>query len=360
MQMLTVADSTDLFVKCVGCFQEPLCRRFRMLLLILNISLSVFDTVTDWYVWVTVKNEGLDHPLLKLTDVWVWLWFLFTLLGTLTAVIVVINEISLMMSLLCFKGEADNILCNVCTICGFNYVTMSELLALINLCVEDLPLQVMSLLIDGIGYTCHHPMLTDSDRSKIVIAVFVSSLASILDVGWCLVRLSTRLFIVYCSVKARNRATSLSYTEDNFLYANDLDGGKCLYVSFFMIPHFIGGLIFNVLTFLLSLGAFVVSVSILNNSGLIPNYNRELGVYNNFADPKWLSDVSNISNAGMNISLDEVPGCTLNIYYDRDEKELDYKLLVYGTSQAQDNKYTYCRKLYNDLFLGHNTTSGEV
>ena len=180
------------FFGCVAAFYKrdsKKCFLVRFALLCINLALSVFDCYTDFKVWRTLTNEGFQHPLLEFPPGWATAWLVFTVLGTITAFLVALNEVSLLWDY--YKKDA----CRSCTGAGFNFVTRSEALTLINIIVEDLPLLVLTILYGATRYSCNHPTPSDGHKSSILIAVLLSSLASLADVGWTFLRGQFRIMV---------------------------------------------------------------------------------------------------------------------------------------------------------------------
>ena len=120
---------------CATCMQSSYCLVWRIILLFLNISLSVFDCYSDWQVWIRIRESGFDHPLLQMPVHWTRAWLVFTCAGTATAGLYILNELS---GVLIFYRryrksrsveQAD--ICRPCHAGGFNYVTREEILALV-------------------------------------------------------------------------------------------------------------------------------------------------------------------------------------------------------------------------------------
>jgi hypothetical protein len=366
-------------LSCFGGMYSPSCLYIRIFLLLLNIGLSIFDCWSDWNVWSAVKNGGLNHPLLELPVVWIWLWLGFTVLGTVTAVVVILNEIAELIVLFNtaiqhhrHKDDSPRGVRNTCFNCwddsGFNYITRSEWLSLINLISEDFPLLILTLLLDGISYSCYHPMLMGSDSSQISKSVLISSLASLADIGWCLVRLVVR--IIFTNTRCRECLREKGFSDHmDFLYDNKLkrNCAKCTYKWLCKRLHAFSSVTCNVLAIIISIFAAAIVAAVFSGNGLFfPQSNGQLCIYHNTDDPQCLTNVSAIiASNSSGISLKEEfndTSCILTLYYDPDEKNIKYNVVVtdLSSNQVLEDANVQCRGYYNTLFLGHNTTGGEV
>ena len=285
---------------CAASAYSPRCTVLRIVLLFLNIGLSIFDCYSDWHVWTTIRDEGFDHPLLEVPTTWVNAWLVFTVLGTVTALFSVLNELSGAVFFLRQCNSNINIeesdLCQPCSAMGFNYVTRTEFLALINLCVEDFPLLILALLFDGTSYTCSHPMLAQSDSSAIPRTVLISSLASALDVAWCLLRVSFRIFMRFIIIRNKDRVKKYDSKKEDRIDANKIypmPEQYKWYLILCVVPHALTTVICNGIALIVSVAAAIIAALILSNH-ILADSNHELGVYRNQPDMQLLTNVSAI------------------------------------------------------------------
>ena len=361
---------------CATCMQSSYCLVWRIILLFINFGLSAFDCYSDWQVWIRITESGFNHPLLQMPVHWTRAWLVFTCAGTATAGLYILNELS---GVLIFyrrykksrNGEQADI-CRPCNAGGFNYVTRAEILALVNNSLEDLPLLILSLLFAAAQYSCNHP--TPEDNSSILRLVLISSLASLMEVGWSISRFVVRMSQRACSNRTPTKGEPTIISKSVVVRANQLLYPKQHKMKFCIISHLITGIAMYGLTLCISVTAIALTQhhGVLNGSFLI-NPNQELNIYRSYPQEQQLINVSSILNHKRGVCFTEefiVPdngnhtiGCKVALLYSAenglvyfDYAEIMNKTVttIFNTTKSAQN----CAVYYDSMFLGHYTTAG--
>lgn len=97
-------------------------------LMFISLGVAVFDSYTDWSVWVGLNNYGFG--LLQAPDYFLYAWLAFTIMGTLLTVI-------------SFSIDVIDLVSGW-NICGFNSLNCAEVLSFFNLVLEDLPILTLT------------------------------------------------------------------------------------------------------------------------------------------------------------------------------------------------------------------------
>lgn len=100
-------------------------------LMFISLGIAIFDSYTDWNVWVGLNNHGFG--LLQAPNYLLYAWLAFTIMGTLLTVISFSIDVIDLVS-----GR------NMCCKCGFNSLTCAEVLSFFNLVLEDLPILALT------------------------------------------------------------------------------------------------------------------------------------------------------------------------------------------------------------------------
>lgn len=379
------------------------CLSLKSILFCLTFGLSVFDGYTHWKVWLTIRDSGLSHPLLRVPSQWTKAWLVFTCIGTGSASLYIINELS---GLVAFyreysaKRRADP--CLPCKAVGFNFITRSEILTLLNISLEDLPLLVLSLLFAAAQYSCNHP--TPSENLSILNVVFISSLASLLHAGWCMIRFLFYLVLRACSqrcgrVKSKNKqptatmkegeeATDCEETrkkmkekelelerESTKFQKRQLYAPKCCKMKCCIICHTVALMVVCSLTIVISTAAIALAK---NHNVLTENFfldpSKRLSVYRAYPQEEIIVNVSTIiSSKSIGVCLKEnfnpqheltndsnntVP-CDIVFVYSLEEGQVHFNYKrrlehnVSNSSTALLDSGDACSGYYEGLFLGH-------
>lgn len=97
-------------------------------LMFISLGIAIFDSYTDWNVWVGLNNYGFG--LLQAPDYIIYPWLAFTIMGTLLTVI-------------SFSVDVIDLVSRW-NMCGFNSLTCAEVLSFFNLVLEDLPILALT------------------------------------------------------------------------------------------------------------------------------------------------------------------------------------------------------------------------
>lgn len=105
-------------------------------LILVSLCIGIFDSYTDWNIWVNLNRSGLG--LLQASDYFVYPWLAFTIMGTLLVVVsLVVDVLDLVCNLkMCSSGDGWT--------WGFNSLTCGEVLSFLNLLLEDLPILALT------------------------------------------------------------------------------------------------------------------------------------------------------------------------------------------------------------------------
>lgn len=109
----------------------------QVVLTLVSLGVGVFDSYTEWNVWVDLNRRGF--VLLQAPDIFVYMWLAFTIMGTLLLVISLLIDIIACGSsgTLCYGGFED---CRV----GLNPLTWAEILSFLSIMLEDLPILALT------------------------------------------------------------------------------------------------------------------------------------------------------------------------------------------------------------------------
>lgn len=352
---------------CAAHLYTPKCCFIRSFLLFINCALSVFDCYSDWKVWQVISDKGFNHPLLQFPQSWSKAWLTFTILGTVTTSLSIINEFT---AIIFFSRQCTNhhrssvssdICCFPCSRCGINYVTRCEILALLNLLLEDIPLMVFTLLFAATKYSCNLPFPVSS--SALLLPVFVSSLASVADVGWCFVR-----GIFRCTMRVvSHRNEEMEAAEANEMYPKQYSLVVCF------VCHTLLMMLFYFIAILLSLAAVITAAVFLSHSeaSSLTDPNKELLIYRTFPENHVLSNASAvILDEGHTTCINETfvqsdnisITCTLGLQYNPEERKIEYNFEQHTERNTADpnakESKRRCTTYYSDLVLGHTVDSG--
>ena len=152
---------------CVVAAVQDVIPRFALLKFILFfilMGLAVFDTYTDWLVVVNFRDNGFSNPLLPHNDIWLTLWLMFVVIGTLLTVVSILHDgITLLYECCCKDDDDDNddspLECFY--ECGCNTTTRNETLSVLTLLFQDLPLLVLSVFFTYVQVGCKSPQPKD-------------------------------------------------------------------------------------------------------------------------------------------------------------------------------------------------------
>lgn len=109
----------------------------QVVLTFVSLGIGVFDSYTDWNVWVEFNRRGF--VLLQAPDIFVYTWLAFTIMGTLLLVISLLIDIIAWGSsgTVCYGGFENHHL-------GLNSLTWAEILSFLNIMLEDLPILTLT------------------------------------------------------------------------------------------------------------------------------------------------------------------------------------------------------------------------
>ena len=398
---------------CVVREHNSKCLSLRVILFCLTAGLTIFDGYTHWKVWLTIRESGLSHPLLRIPSQWTEAWLVFTCIGTGSACLYITNELSGVVAFYReYSGKTRADPCLPCKAVGLNFITRSEILTLLNISLEDLPLLVLSLLFAAAQYSCNHP--TPSENLSILNVVFISSLASLLHVGWCVIRFLFYLVLrAYGQQCARTRSTRQPTTTTKELVADSeemrrkmkekevelaesenvdskfqkrqLYAFKCCKMKCCVVCHTVILMVVCSLTIVISTTAIVLAKNqdfLKETFFLDPN--KQLSIYRTYPQEQIVVNASTIiNNKGIGVCLqetftnqpitnDSTVSCSTVFVYNANEGQIHYnydggnKHNVSNCSGTVDicgtipESAELCKEFYKELFLGHHTEEGEV
>lgn len=183
---------------CAGCVQSSYCLIFKIILFFLSLALSSFDCYSDWSVWANIRKRTTNS---QLPLQWTQSWLVFSAIGTAITVLYIMNEVSGIVALYRQYKKRESVkkmdLCRPCVLVGCNYITRAEVLALMCVALEDLPLLILTIIFSAFQYKCNH--LKPLENLPILKFVYISALASLLTIGWNLLRFLFYLALRLCS-----------------------------------------------------------------------------------------------------------------------------------------------------------------
>ena len=388
--LVTVAYINTTGLGCAARVHTPYCLMCRIILFLLSVCLRSLDNFYHWKVWLTIQESGLDHPLLRIPDAWTKAWFVFTCIGTALAILYIANELSGVISFYRQYKEkiTDDITCLPCNAGGLNYITRTEILTLISVTLEDLPLLTLSLLFAAAQYSCNQP--TPRENLSVLNAVFITSLSSLLHVGWSLLRFLLHLFLRacsnYCRARTKSPATADKTTEDlkvkmkekeleieleseRRTSPNHLYPEKCCKMKWCIVCHSLTLAIVCGLTITLSLTAIGLTQhqdTLTNSFPLDPS--QQLSVYRSFPEEQPIANVSTIIDSSMGICINEkftdeknnTISCDVVLSYSESDGLIyfDYADSNHNTSGTANTTVEKCAVYYEGMFLGHYAEAG--
>lgn len=355
---------------CAACHLfSPQYVMWRIILFFICFCITAFDCYSDWHVWISVRETGYNHPLLKIPTQWTTSWFVFSTFGTVTALLYILNELSGVVFLYCkytsFSGnpkKAD--ICRPCTARGCNFITRAEVLALVNITSEDLPLLVLSLIFAAAQVSCSHP--TPEDNSAILKLVFISSLASLLDVGFGSLRYLFRLSQRACNDRKKTICCSKEVrrsVRENQLYPKQHQMKWCL------IFHSAALALIYGLTICVSVTAIAMTQhkDVLTGS-LFVDPSQKLGIYRSYPHDQLLINVSTVIDhengacltEEFALSTNQTLICDLAFIHKSEEGQIhfNYAQSNYSKNATMHNPDSSeptdkCAVFYRRIFLGH-------
>ena len=159
-----VVQSSEFFLDTYS----PSRTKCRVILLIVYIFIAGFDSISDLIAWGSFLKVGFGHPLLPTPVLWSVMWGLFAVAGLLVAMVSTCHEVMKMFHL---KGS----------FCKSHV----ELMPLVGLLLEDVPMLVLVFLYGLSQYTCSSPAITES--SDALVPILISSIATALATSWRLI-----------------------------------------------------------------------------------------------------------------------------------------------------------------------------
>lgn len=391
--IVTVAYLETAGLGCITrCTYTSHCLVCKIILFILSTALRSLDNFSHWQVWITIRESGLNHPLLKLPDTWTKAWLVFTCIGTGMAVIYIVNELSGVIGFYReYKKIAREDICLPCSAVGLNHITRIEILSLVNIIVEELPLLVLSLLFAAAQYTCNHP--TPTENVPVLKVVFYSSLSSLLQIGWSLFRFIFHLLLrAYSNCRAKTNLSDTNKAKDlkakmkakelemspkkskSRISQRQLYPSKHRKVKWCITCHSITMLLVCGLTITISVTAIALTQNkdtLTNNFSFDPS--QQLSVYRDYPQEYILINVSTIINSKTAICLHEkfvnkentTISCDVIFSYSNSEGVLyfNYAGSIQNTSSITTNTTMIdstdkCGIYHEGLFLGYYTEEG--
>lgn len=144
-------------------------------LLILTIVVGIFDTITDWIAWTSLR-----YSLLKVPDALQYVWLGSTIAGTVLLVIVSTKDVIYYLNRYSVSSWVQNH--GWIQNCGW---ILSEFLLFLNLILEDLPILVMTYIYVIIQTICQQfDQTLDADNFyKGYLGLFSSALLTCLAIA---------------------------------------------------------------------------------------------------------------------------------------------------------------------------------
>ena len=112
------------------CSDEFCCKVGQIVILAASIAFGLFDTVTDWIAWASLRSD--NYGLLEASDALIYVWLGFSIVGTVLLAISIITDLI-------------NLRYNI-TFGGWNPMTFSEFQSFLNLMLEDLPIIILTCI----------------------------------------------------------------------------------------------------------------------------------------------------------------------------------------------------------------------
>ena len=350
---------SDTFCKSTGCFVDtysPARVRWRVLLLCTYIYVAGFDSVSDLVAWGAFLKQGFGHPLLPVPALWSAAWGLFAITGLALALVSTMHEVVRLFEL---KGGIGHK--NFCQ-------SHAELMPLLGLLLEDVPMLVLALLYGLSQYTCSAHSVANS--KDVLVPVLISSIATLLATLW-------RLILTLVKLRERTgdtTCTSTNPSSDSKDMAND---PCCKSISRCTSKlSFLRQLVTCCYkTFLLVFGSAVFLLSLLVMSIVVYLMVRQdLHVIHRPHDPLMIFTVSpthsiiNVSMVTENERVSTLHGdyCLITFQYMPTKHKIVYNFADInshnGSACAEGRKATSCLGRCTNLFYGsyEKTETGRV
>ena len=146
MEAKEIADTTFQVVSCC-CEPAKDCadhnkrcgKGVHFVFLVMSLVFGIFDTVTDWIAWASLKSD--NYGLVEASDALVYTWLGFTIIGTVLLIISLITDVMYLF----FDIQIG----------GWNSLTVSEFQSFLNLVLEDLPILTLTCVYFVFRHSCH-------------------------------------------------------------------------------------------------------------------------------------------------------------------------------------------------------------
>ena len=174
---------------------SPSRTKCRVILLVIYIYIAGFDSISDLIAWGSFLKVGFDHPLLPTPMLWSITWGVFAVAGLILALLSTSHEVIKMFH---FKGS----------FCKSHV----ELMPLVGLLLEDVPMLVLTSLYGLSQYTCSTRDIIES--SDALVPILISSIGTALATFWRLILTLVTFKKVNGNLSKQNRASVSNLSRD--------------------------------------------------------------------------------------------------------------------------------------------------
>ena len=327
-----------------GCFLDsysPARRRCRVLMLCFYIYVAGFDSISDLVAWGAFLKNGFGHPLLPIPPLWSIMWGTFAITGLLLALASSSHEV---MKIFHLKG-------NFC-------LSHAELMPLVGLLLEDIPMLVLTFLYGLSQYTCSTRSITESNDA--LVPILISSIATALATFW-------RLILTLLKLRERDRegVSPHHHTKDSLNIQSTPRRHSCCLKHFLLCCYKTSLLLFGAAVFLLSLivVGVVTYLMVQRNPYLIHRPHDPLMILSSYPSQSALTNVSTVVENGR---MEVLYGnhCHILFQYMSSKHKIVYNFADIGSGNGSHcntgKKATACLDKCTNLFYGsYKTSDGE-
>ena len=338
-----VVQSSEFFLDTYS----PSRTKCRVILLIVYIFIAGFDSISDLIAWGSFLKVGFGHPLLPTPVLWSVMWGLFAVAGLLVAMVSTCHEVMKMFHL---KGS----FCK----------SRVELIPLVGLLLEDVPMLVLAFLYGLSQYTCSSPAITES--SDALVPILISSIATALATSW-------RLILTLMKFKKNNsrKVDGTSAIIQKNVYTHRIKRVcrlKCLIRCCYKTFLFLLSLAICILSVLVVVA--VTYLMVQKNPYFIHRPHDPLMVFTPYPTPQALANVSTLIDS-KRMSILHENHCLLVLQYRASQHKVVYNFADTGRENDNSSQCNVgvsaiqCQKQLSDLFYGSyrnisGTTSGDT
>lgn len=236
------------------------------------IYVAGFDSVSDLVAWGAFLKSGFGHPLLPIPPLWSVLWGTFAITGLLLALASSSHEV---MKIFHLKR-------NFC-------LSHAELMPLVGILLEDIPMLVLAFLYGLSQYTCSTRAITESYDA--LVPILISSIATALATFW---RLILTLLKLREKGNMNNDTSPRHHTKGSLNIQHTPRRLAYSLKNFFMCCYKMGLCLFGAAVFLLSLivVGVVTYLMVQKNPYLIHRPQDPLMILSSYPSQSILTNVS--------------------------------------------------------------------